>query len=74
MGDRITYDDDGEIDEISAGGAYLERMDKNRWFLSMARIDGSQVCVWLKGSVMEIEERPNNTGASVSHENSNAAY
>ena len=58
--ERTTYNDDGTLDEIVvAGGAHLEHMDKNRWFLLMTRRNGSQIAVWFKGDITVTEERPN---------------
>jgi hypothetical protein len=57
MTDRVTYDDHGNLDEVVAGGAHLENMDRNRWFLSMTREDGSQFCVWFAGEIASTEER-----------------
>ena len=57
--DRVTFYEDGSLDEIVAGDAHLEHMDKNRWFLLMTREDGSQVAVWFKGKITMVEERPN---------------
>ena len=50
---------DGELDEIVvAGGAHLERMSRKGWFLSLARADGSEVAIWLRGKVTMFEDRP----------------
>jgi hypothetical protein len=57
MTDRVTYDDHGNLDEVVAGGSHLENMDRDRWFLSMTREDGSQFCVWFTGDITMIEER-----------------
>lgn len=46
-GERITYGSDGLLDEVAAGGAYLERMSGKGFFLTMERYDGSEVAVWL---------------------------
>lgn len=47
MSERITLGADGLLDEVSAGGAYLERMDDGAFFLTMERYDGSAVAIWL---------------------------
>ena len=57
MMDRVEYDDDGELDEIVAGKAHLERMSKKGWFLSMTRDDGTSICVWFHGKVTSVEDR-----------------
>lgn len=47
MDDRIEWTESGRLDEIvAAGGAHLEAMGHNRWFLSMVRADGSSTCIW----------------------------
>ena len=59
MSERISYDDKGQLDEvITSGGAHLERMDRNSWFLVMLRNDGSGFCVWIEGKITLTEERP----------------
>ena len=56
--DRVTRDDKNELDEIVVTGiAHLERMDRNKWFLSLTRKDGSSVCVWFSGKIELVEER-----------------
>ena len=57
MADRVQLDDDGSLDEVVAGGAHLERLSKKSWFLSMARVDGSEFCVWFRGKIEMTEER-----------------
>ena len=47
MSDRIEFNEDGSLDEIVFGGAHLEQMDHNHWFLSMCAPDGLEVAVWL---------------------------
>lgn len=57
MNNRLTYED-GELDEIvTNGGAHLERMDDDEWFLECVRSDGSSVAVWISGTVRRVEER-----------------
>ncbi len=47
------------LDEVCVnGGAHLEHMDDDAWFLSMRRADGSEFCVWWHGRVTLTEERP----------------
>lgn len=63
MRERVEYDDHGHLDEVvTGGGAHLEAMDADsrggvRWFLSMTRADGSEVCLWIDGRVTLQEER-----------------
>jgi len=55
---RIEYDDRGKLDEVvTDGGAHLERLGKDDWFLAMYRADGSAYCVWIEGKVTMTEER-----------------
>ena len=56
--ERITYDDAGDLDEVVAGTAHLERMSKKKWFLAMRRADGSEVAIWFCGTISLVEERP----------------
>lgn len=59
MTDRITYDDNGELDEIVAsGGAHLERTDTNTWCLLMRNADGSEVVFLIEGKVLRLWECP----------------
>ena len=59
MDNRVEYDDKGRLDEVCTdGGAHLERMDKNRWFLSCSRADGSSFAIWIHWKVVLTEERP----------------
>lgn len=56
---RTTYNADGTLDEVvTDGGAHLEQMDADQWFLSCSRADGSEFCVWIRGEIMSMEERP----------------
>lgn len=44
--DRVDFVD-GRLDEIvSARGAHLEHMDKNRWFLIFYHADGTETAIW----------------------------
>jgi len=63
--ERLTYDDDGCLDEVVAGTAHLERMGKKRWFLAMRRADGSEVSIWFRGTISLVEERPAPTEATL---------
>lgn len=59
MIERMTYGDDGTLDEVVVtGGAHLEHLDDNRWFLSMLRADGSEFCLLFAGKINMVEERP----------------
>ena len=60
MSERVTYDDMGGLDEIVVhGGAHLERMDEDRWFLQLIRSDdcGGSFCIWFHGKIVMTEER-----------------
>ena len=59
FGERVTFDDRGKLDEIVTlgRGAFLERMDRRRWFLSMECEDGSSIAVWIEGEVNSWERR-----------------
>ncbi len=58
MESRIQYDDDGSLDEIvTDGGAHLERMSDNGWFLNCVRADGSSFAIWFDGKIIDTEER-----------------
>lgn len=58
MRNRIEYQPNGKLDEVvTDGGAHLERMAKNRWFLECARSDGSSFSVWFTGEITMMEER-----------------
>lgn len=60
-GNRVTFYQDGTLDEVvTDAGAHLENLDKNRWFLSMKRSDGTDFCIWLKGRITLTEERADN--------------
>lgn len=55
---RVTYDDGGDLDEVvTDGGAHLEHMGDDRWFLSCERADGSSFAVWIEGRITLTEER-----------------
>lgn len=57
MIERTSYVE-GKLDEVvTCGGAHLERMGGKRWFLSMVREDGSEICLWVSGEIDMIEER-----------------
>lgn len=59
MSNRVTYDDKGELDEVCTdGGAHLERLSNKTWWLSCQRADGSEFCIWFKGTITMTEERP----------------
>lgn len=50
--------DDGSLDEIvTNGGAHLEHMGDDSWFLSCVRSDGTSFCVWFEGRITMMEER-----------------
>lgn len=56
---RVSFDDNGKLDEVvTDGGCHLERMSRDRLFLSCIRADGSEFAVWIKGRVTMTEERP----------------
>ena len=60
MSDRIQLNGDGTLDEVVAGGAHLEQMADNHWWLSMRRKDGTEVIVNLsaRGKIKaELEEQ-----------------
>lgn len=58
MQNRIQRDERGELDEVvTDGGAHLERMDRDRWFLNCVRSDGSSYALWIHGKVVLEEER-----------------
>ena len=55
---RVTYDDKGRLDEVvTDGGAHLECMGGNQWFLSMGRADGSEFCLHFTAKITMTEER-----------------
>jgi hypothetical protein len=57
--ERVQWCADGSLDEVAVrGGAHLEAMSDDSWFLSMMRCDGSEFCVWFSGKVTMTEERP----------------
>lgn len=56
--DRITFDADGELDEVVMdAGCHLERIEPDQWILEAHSHDGSSLCVRIEGSVT-ITERP----------------
>ena len=56
---RVEYDEDGLLDEVvTDGGMHLERMSDDGWFLAGQRLDGSQVVVYLTGTVDLVVEWP----------------
>jgi hypothetical protein len=58
MQNRIQYDDDGSLDEIvTDGGAHLERMEDDDWFLRCERADGTSLAIWFRGNITMMEER-----------------
>ena len=58
MQNRIKFDDKGRLDEVvTDGGAHLEDMGGNRWFLVCERKDGSCFAVWISGKVTSFEEQ-----------------
>lgn len=59
MENRIQRDERGDLGEVvTDGGAHLERMGKDRWFLNCVRSDGSSYALWIHGKVVLEEERP----------------
>jgi len=59
MENRIQRDEDDELDEVvTNGGAHLERLDTDFWFLECHRSDGTSVALWIRGRVTMEEERP----------------
>lgn len=58
MTNRVTYADNGGLDEVATDAwAHLERLSKDTWFISMGRSDGSSFCIWFHGDVALTEER-----------------
>ncbi len=58
MKNRIQYDDAGNLDEVvTDGGAHLEALDDNHWFLCCERADGTALCLWIEGRILDTEER-----------------
>lgn len=71
MGDRVDFDDHGELDEIvSASGAHLERMDKNRWFLEFMHEDGTSTAIWFSSKDLrqQLIETPRARSAGIEME------
>ncbi len=55
---RVEYDDDGSLDEVvTDGGAHLEHMGDDDWFLVCTRADGSSFAAWFSGKITLTEER-----------------
>ncbi|MEM9421956.1 MAG: hypothetical protein AAF986_05580 [Pseudomonadota bacterium] len=58
MKNRVDFKANGKLDEVvTNGGAHLEHLDRNRWFLNCVRSDGSSFAVWISGKVTSFEER-----------------
>ena len=58
IGNRVTFFEDGSLEQIvTDGGAHLEAMGFDVWFLSCLRADGTGVCVRIEGRLTQIEER-----------------
>lgn len=56
MNDSIQFDDNNELDEIIAlGGAHLERMSKEEWFLRLLNTDGSENLISFSGKIIRHE-------------------
>lgn len=46
-GERVTFKEDGTLDEVyAAGGAHLERLGTNSWFLIFYHKDGTESAFW----------------------------
>jgi hypothetical protein len=57
MENRISFDS-GRLDEVvTDGGAHLEWMGDNRYFLECVRKDGTSFAVWFTGKITSHEER-----------------
>jgi len=60
MKNRIKYNIDGSLVEVvTDGGAHLERLARNDWFLRCERADGTALAIWFKGSITLTEEQMN---------------
>jgi hypothetical protein len=61
-GDRVTFDEKGELDEVvGTGFAHLERMGRNHWFLLIGHKDGTETAIWFDSPNLKKpfwEERP----------------
>lgn len=58
MKNHIEFNHEGFLDEVvTDGGAHLERLGADEWFLECVRADGSSVAIWLEGSVRSLEQR-----------------
>jgi hypothetical protein len=45
--DRVTFNDEGTLDEVcSTRGAHLEYLGNNRWFLAFYHGDGTDSAFW----------------------------
>lgn len=60
--ERIAYAEDGTLDEIVvAGGAHLERIWPDAWFVEFVHSDGSSTGVWFVPKGLRdplVENRP----------------
>lgn len=63
--DRVIYDEDGRLDEIvGSGGAHLECLGYNNWWLKIYHGDGSSTALWWSSEDCPVdidEERPAET-------------
>lgn len=58
MQNRIQLNDDGSLDEVvTDGGAHLEHMGDDDWFLCCERADGTALAVWINGKITMTEDR-----------------
>lgn len=56
--ERVELTKSGKINEITcAGGAQLERLGKNFYFLEMTNLDGSSTAIWIHGKLSSFEQR-----------------
>jgi len=49
-GDRVSYCDDGKLDEVVVTNPrffHLERMDDNRFWMRIDRVDGTAAVIWI---------------------------
>jgi hypothetical protein len=55
---RIQRTEKGKLDEVvTDGGAHLEWLGGNRYFLECVRKDGSGYAIWFTGKITSEEER-----------------
>ena len=55
---NLVLEADGDLEEVSTdAGGHLERLDDGDWFLSLQRLDGSSVAIWITGDVTLWEVR-----------------